>query len=88
MPLSQEFGAGQGVLSVLEWCHENDSAASYPGGAGYGAGTDPSHALGGRGADAESSGEACVLGRCRQNAGAQGCSPRCPPAHAREVRYQ
>ena len=25
MPLFQEFGAGQGVLSVLSWCHGNES---------------------------------------------------------------
>ena len=75
MPLFQEFGAGQGDCAVLEWRHENDSDASCPGGAGYGTGTDPPRVLGGRGTDAEATGEACALGCCRQNAGAQGCSP-------------
>ena len=56
MPLFQEFDAGQEVSRMLEWCHENDSDAACPGGAGYGTGTDPPHALGGWGADAESPG--------------------------------
>ena len=88
MPLFQEFGAGQGDCAVLEWRHENDSAASYPGGADYGSGPAPPHALGGRGADAAAPGKACPLGSRRQNAGAQGCAQGCPPAHAGEVRYQ
>lgn len=49
MPLFQEIGAGQRICGVLEWRHENDSAASYPGGAGYGSGADPPHALEGWG---------------------------------------